>query len=97
MATQKRFVVKNGLDNNGLSIINVANPVNTSDAVTKAYADLKPDLSSTTPAALGTAAVGVGTTAARGGCNTARSTAIHSALSSCSWPHAIGCCVVLLK
>jgi len=65
MATQKRFIAKNGLDNNAQTITNVATPVNTTDAVTKAYADLKPDLSSTTPAALGTANVGTGTTAAR--------------------------------
>jgi len=65
MATQKRFIAKNGLDNNAQTITNVATPVNTTDAVTKAYADLKPDLSSTTPAALGVAAVGTGTTAAR--------------------------------
>lgn len=65
MATQKRFIAKNGLDNNAQTITNVATPVNTTDAVTKAYADLKPDLSSTTPAALGIAAVGTGTTAAR--------------------------------
>ncbi|CAB4169228.1 hypothetical protein UFOVP1516_70 [uncultured Caudovirales phage] len=65
MATQKRFLAKNGLDNNSQTIQNVATPVNTTDATTKAYVDLKPDLSSTTPAALGTATVGVGTTAAR--------------------------------
>ena len=65
MATQKRFIAKNGLDNNAQTITNVATPVNTTDAVTKAYADLKPDLSSTTPAALGVATVGTGTTAAR--------------------------------
>jgi hypothetical protein len=65
MATQKRFIAKNGLDNNAQTITNVATPVNTTDAVTKAYADLKPDLASTTPAALGVAAVGTGTTAAR--------------------------------
>ncbi len=37
MSIQKRFVVKNGLDNNNLTIINVANPVNDQDVVTKAY------------------------------------------------------------
>jgi hypothetical protein len=64
MAT-KRFLAKLGLDNNAQTITNVATPVNTTDAVTKAYADLKPNLSSTTPAALGVAAVGTDTTAAR--------------------------------
>ena len=65
MATLKKFLAKNGLDNNAQTITNVATPVNTTDAVTKAYADLKPNLSSTTPAALGVATVGTGTTAAR--------------------------------
>lgn len=37
MATQKRFIVKNGLDNNSTTIINVADPVNAQDAVTKNY------------------------------------------------------------
>ena len=65
MATQKRFIIKNGLDNNAQTITNVATPVNNTDAATKGYTDLKPDLSSTTPAALGVAAVGTNTTAAR--------------------------------
>jgi len=37
MATQKRFIAKNGLDNNGLSIINVADPTNAQDVATKAF------------------------------------------------------------
>ena len=48
MATQKRFIVKNGLDNNGLTITNVATPVNPSDAVDKASLDLKANLASPT-------------------------------------------------
>jgi hypothetical protein len=39
MATQKRFIAKNGLDNNAQTITNVATPVNTTDAATKAYVD----------------------------------------------------------
>ncbi len=38
MATQKRFLARNGLDNNLQPIVNVANPVNASDAATKEYA-----------------------------------------------------------
>jgi hypothetical protein len=37
MATQKRFIAKNGLDNNGLSITNVADPTNAQDVATKAF------------------------------------------------------------
>ena len=40
MATSKRFTAKNGLDNNGNSIINVANPTNAQDVATKNYADV---------------------------------------------------------
>jgi len=39
--TSKRFVVKNGLDNNGQTITNVANPVNTTDGASKSYVDGK--------------------------------------------------------
>lgn len=39
MATQKRFVAKNGLDNNSNSIINVADPTNAQDVATKSYVD----------------------------------------------------------
>jgi len=37
MATQKRFVVKNGLDNASQTITNVANPVLATDAVNKQF------------------------------------------------------------
>jgi hypothetical protein len=40
MATN-RFIAKNGLDNNAQTITNVATPVNTTDATTKEYVDLK--------------------------------------------------------
>ena len=52
MATQKRFIAKNGLDNNSQTITNLATPVNTTDAATKAYTDLKAPLAS--PAFTGT-------------------------------------------
>ena len=52
MATQKRFIAKNGLDNNSQTITNLATPVNTTDAATKEYTDLKAPLAS--PAFTGT-------------------------------------------
>ena len=39
MANDKRFITKNGLDANSNSIINVAEPTNSSDAATKNYVD----------------------------------------------------------
>ncbi len=39
MATSKRFIAKNGLDNNNNSITNVVNPTAASDAATKNYID----------------------------------------------------------
>jgi hypothetical protein len=39
MATQKRFIAKNGIDNNSNSIINVVNPTNAQDVATKSYVD----------------------------------------------------------
>ncbi len=37
MATQKRFLAKNGVDNNSQTLVNVADPVNAQDAVTKNF------------------------------------------------------------
>jgi hypothetical protein len=37
MATSKRFIVKNGVDNNSNTIVNVADPVNAQDASTKNF------------------------------------------------------------
>lgn len=37
MATQKRFIAKNGIDNNNKSIVNVLDPVNDQDVATKAF------------------------------------------------------------
>ena len=37
MATTKRFIAKNGLDSNGNTITNVADPVNATDVVTKQF------------------------------------------------------------
>jgi hypothetical protein len=39
MATQKKFIAKNGIDNNSNSIINVVNPTNAQDVATKSYVD----------------------------------------------------------
>jgi hypothetical protein len=52
MATLKRFLVKSGLDNNNLSITNVANPINAQDAVTKSYSDNASNLNTGTLSAL---------------------------------------------
>ena len=46
MATQKRFQAKNGLDNNGNTITNVANPVNPNDAATMAFSSNASNLTS---------------------------------------------------
>ena len=52
MADQKRFVVKNGLDNNNQTITSVADPVNPQDASNKAFSSNASNLSSgTLPAA----------------------------------------------
>lgn len=37
MATNSRFIAKNGLDNNGKTITNVADPVNASDVATRSF------------------------------------------------------------
>ena len=39
MANDKRFIVKNGLDNNNKSIINITDPTSAQDAATKSYVD----------------------------------------------------------
>lgn len=39
MANDKRFIAKNGLDNNSKTITNVTNPTNAQDAATKSYVD----------------------------------------------------------
>jgi hypothetical protein len=41
LGTAKRFHAKNGVDNNSQTIINVATPVNNTDAANKSYADTK--------------------------------------------------------
>lgn len=63
MATSKRFVAKNGLDNNNQTITNVADPVNAQDAATKAFASNAGNLASGT---VPTARLPPGTTGASG-------------------------------
>lgn len=48
MADQKRFVAKNGLDNNNQTIQQVADPVNPQDASTKAFSSNASNLASGT-------------------------------------------------
>ena len=68
MATQKRFIVKNGLDNNSLTITNLADPVNITDAVTKSFSTNAANLTSGTIniARLGTSGTATSTTFLRG-------------------------------
>ncbi len=47
MAT-KRFIIKTGLDNANLTITNVANPVNATDACNKAFSSSAANLTSGT-------------------------------------------------
>lgn len=55
MANNKRFITKNGLDVNNNSIINVAEPTNSSDAATKNYVDTEvSNLVDSSPGALDT-------------------------------------------
>ena len=51
MATQTRFVAKNGLDNNSKTITSVADPVNAQDAATKNFSSNADNLTSGTVAA----------------------------------------------
>ena len=65
MADQKRFVAKNGLDNNNQTITSVADPVNPQDASNKAFSSNASNLSSgTLPAARLPALTGDVTTSA---------------------------------
>lgn len=58
MAIQKRFIAKNGLDNNQQTITGVADPVNASDAATKNFSS---DASNLTSGTIATARLGSGT------------------------------------
>jgi hypothetical protein len=51
MATQKRFIAKNGVDNNSQTLTNVADPVNAQDVSTKAFSSNATNLASGTVAA----------------------------------------------
>ena len=57
-AISRRFLAKNGVDNNSNSIINVADPTNAQDAATKAYATNASNLATGT---VPTARLGTGT------------------------------------
>ena len=65
MATASRFLAKNGLDANSKTIINLLDPVNATDAVTKQWAANASNLSSGTISSsiLGNSTVYIGTTA----------------------------------
>ena len=58
MAIQKRFIAKNGLDNNQQTITGVADPVNANDAATKNFSS---DASNLTSGTIATARLGSGT------------------------------------
>ena len=58
MAIQKRFIAKNGLDNNQQTITGVADPVNANDAATKNFSSNASNLTSGT---IATARLGSGT------------------------------------
>lgn len=58
LAVLKRFLAKNGVDNNSNTLVNVADPVNAQDAATKAYATNASNLASGT---VPTARLGSGT------------------------------------
>lgn len=69
MGSQKRFLARNGLDNNSQTIVNVGGPVNATDAVNKEYSDNAGNLSTGVvpgarmPAFTGDATSAQGTTA----------------------------------
>ena len=65
MATNNRFLVKNGLDSNNKTLINLSDPVNPTDAVTKQWASNVSNLTSGTiqSTILGNSTVYIGTTA----------------------------------